>query len=110
MKTSAHSAGEQPVALRLLLVCGAIGPLLFIVVFLIEGATRPGYNAWRNVVSSLSLGEQGWMQIVNFLVCGALVVSFAIGLRWALSPGAASTWGPILLGAFGLCLVGAGLF
>ena len=31
-----------------LLGCGVIGPLLFIVVLLIEGATRPGYSAWRN--------------------------------------------------------------
>jgi hypothetical protein len=28
-----------------LLYAGIIGPLLFIVVFLIEGATRPGYTA-----------------------------------------------------------------
>jgi hypothetical membrane protein len=41
-------------ALRLLLVCGAIGPLLFIVVFLIEGATRPNFSGWHHFVSSLS--------------------------------------------------------
>ncbi len=61
MATSAKGMGEQPLALRLLLACGAIGPLLFIVVFLIEGATRPNYSAWHHFVSSLSLGEQGWM-------------------------------------------------
>ena len=27
-----------------LLLCGAIGPLLLIVVFLLEGVTRPGYS------------------------------------------------------------------
>ncbi len=110
MALSAQESGERPQALRLLLTCGAVGPLLFIVVFLVEGATRPGYSAWRHFVSSLSLGPQGWMQIANFLVCGALVVAFAIGLRQVLSPGVASTWGPILLGIFGLCLMGAGLF
>jgi hypothetical protein len=97
-------------ATRLLLACGAIGPLLFIVVFLIEGATRPDYSAWHNFVSSLSLGEQGWIQITNFLICGALVFCFAIGLRRVLYPGKGSVWGPILLGIFGLCLIGAGLF
>ena len=61
METSAQSAGEQPMAIRLLLACGAIGPLLYIVAFLIEGATRPHYSAWQNVVSSLSLGEGGWI-------------------------------------------------
>jgi hypothetical protein len=101
---------ERPMALRLLLGCGAVGPLLFILVFLIEGATRPSYSAWHHMVSSLSQGEQGWMQITNFIVCGILVLCFAIGLRRVLHPGKGSTWGPILLGVFGLCLMGAGIF
>jgi hypothetical protein len=110
MATSAKGIGEQPLALRLLLACGTIGPLLFIVAFLIEGATRPNYSAWHNVVSSLSQGEQGWMQITNFIVCGVLVLGFAIGLKRVLRSGKGSTWGPILLGVFGLCLIGAGFF
>jgi hypothetical membrane protein len=40
-------------------VFGVIGPLLFIAVFLIEGATRPGYSAWRNLVSQLATGPGG---------------------------------------------------
>ena len=110
METPANGIVERPLSLRLLLACGAIGPLLFIVVFLIEGATRPNYSAWHHFVSSLSLGEGGWMQITNFLLCGALVICFSFGLRRVLHPGKGSTWGPILLGVFGLCLVGAGLF
>jgi hypothetical protein len=80
------------------------------VVFLILGATRPHYSAWQDAVSSLSLGEGGWMQSTNFIVCGALVLGFAIGLRGVLRTGRGSTWGPILLGIFGLCLIGAGIF
>jgi uncharacterized membrane protein len=110
MNTSTHRVAEQPVTIRLLLACGAIGPLLFIVVFLIEGATRPHYNAWQIAVSSLSLGEGGWMQRTNFIVCGALMVGFAFGLRLLLRTGRASTWGPLLFGIFGLGLIGAGIF
>src|SRR5215813_14180942 len=110
MKTSAHSAGERPVAIRLLLAGGVIGPLLFIVVFLIEGATRPHYSVWQDAVSALELGEGGWMQRANFIVCGVLVFGFAIGLRRVLRTGHGSTWGPILLGLVGLCLIGAGIF
>lgn len=110
MKTSTKSAGEQPIAIRLLLAGGAIGPLLFIVVFLILGATRPHYSVWQDAVSALSLGEGGWMQITNFIVCGALVLGFAIGLRRVLRPGRGSTWGPILLGIVGLAMIGAGIF
>jgi Protein of unknown function (DUF998) len=110
METSGQSAGEQKVSIRLLLVGGAIGPLLYIVVFLIEGATRPHYSALYHVVSSLSLGNGGWIQTTNFIVSGALVLGFVIGLRRVLHTGRGSTWGPILLGIIGLCLIGAGIF
>ncbi len=97
-------------ATRLLIACGAIGPILFIVVFLIEGATRPGYSAWHNFVSDLSESSLGWIQIANFLVCGALVFCFAFGLRRVFRSGRGATWGPLLLGAFGLALIVAGIF
>lgn len=89
-----------------LLYAGVIGPLLFIVVFLIEGLTRPGYSAWRHYVSQLATGPGGWVQVVNFLVCGALVIAFAIGLRLSSNAIAA----PILLGFFGTGLLVAGAF
>jgi len=47
---------EYPLTTKLLIACGAIGPLLFILVFLVEGATRPGYSAWHNFVTDPSLG------------------------------------------------------
>jgi Protein of unknown function (DUF998) len=110
METSAQSAGEQPVAIRLLLACGAIGPLLNIVVLFILGATRPGYSAWQIPDSSLELGEGGWIQITNYIVCGVLLLGFAIGLRRVLRTGRGSTWGPILLSLFGLSFIGLGIF
>src|SRR5215831_623896 len=110
METSVQSAGEQPVATRLLLACGAIAPLLNIVVLLILGATRPGYNAWLIPDSSLELGEGGWIQITNYIVSGVLLLAFAIGLRRVLRTGRGSTWGPLLLGLFGLSFIGIGIF
>jgi hypothetical protein len=95
---------------RWLLAGGAVGPLLFIAVFLIEGATRPGYSAWRNQVSELELSNQGWEQIANFLICGMLCSGFAVGLWRIWRKGRASVWGPLLIGLFGLCLMAAGVF
>lgn len=92
-----------------LLLCGVIGPLLFILVFLIEGATRPGYSAWRTDVSYLALSNHGWEQITNFLVCGSLCIAFAVGLRRLWRTGRASVWGPLLIGLFGLGLLIAGV-
>jgi hypothetical protein len=93
-----------------LLAGGVVGPLLFIVVFLIEGATRPGYSVWRNYVSDLALSDQGWEQIANFIVCGLLCIGFALGLRRVWRTGPASVWGPLLIAVFGLSLVVAGVF
>jgi hypothetical membrane protein len=96
--------------LRPLLTAGLVGPLLFIVVFLVEGITRPGYSAWRHYVSQLATGNWGWVQVVNFVVCGALVIGCAFGLRQTLRPGRASLAAPILMGLFGSALIVAGVF
>ncbi|PZS02917.1 MAG: DUF998 domain-containing protein [Candidatus Chloroheliales bacterium] len=95
---------------RLLLICGVIGPLLFMIVALVEGATRPGYVAWRDFISELSLSDQGWEQIANFIVSGLLFIAFAVGLRQALRTGKGATAGPILLMMFGLFLILSGIF
>src|SRR5215467_4783202 len=110
METSAQNTGEQSVATRLLLACGAIAPLLNMVVILILGATRPGYNAWQIPDSNLELGEGGWIQIANYIVTGVLLLGFAIGLRLLLRTGRGSIWGPILLGIFGLTFIVTGIF
>lgn len=93
-----------------LLLCGVIGPPLFYVVLLIEGATRPGYNAIQTQGSYLALTDQGWEQIANFIVFGLLCIAFAVGLRRIWRTGRASVWGPLLIGLFGLGLVVAGVF
>jgi hypothetical protein len=95
---------------RLLLAGGVVGPPLFIVVFLVEGATRPGYSAWRNFVSQLATGDGGWVQVVNFIVCGMLMLGFGVGLRRALVEGRGSVAAPLLLGAFGFALLISGVF
>ena len=110
MQTEKNHEMEQSVVTRFLIAGGAIGPLLFIIVLLIEGATRPGYSAWHNYGSSLSLSDLGWMQIANFLVCGLLTLGFAVGLKQVLQTGRGSVWGPILIGVFNVALIVAGLF
>ncbi|MET9019551.1 DUF998 domain-containing protein [Actinopolymorpha sp. NPDC004070] len=96
---------------RALLTCGVVGPIVFVVAFLVEGATRPGYSALRHPVSSLALGEYGWTQRANFLLTGILLLAFAVGSRPALRRMyAAGVWAPILLGGVAVGLLGAGVF
>ena len=95
---------------KALLACGAIGGPAFVIVFLIEGATRINYSPLRQPVSSLSMGDFGWIQIANFITTGCLLLAFAMGLRRALRPSGGSTWGPVLVGLLAIGLIGAGVF
>ena len=110
MLTETHQTQDSPLTTRLLIMGGAIGSLLFILVLLVEGATRPGYDAWRMAGSALSLGDQGWMQIANFIVGGLLILGFAVGVRQILGGGRGAAWGPILLAVAGVGLILAGIF
>ena len=95
---------------RALLTGGVIGPVLFILVFLVEGWTRPGYDPMTMYVSLLALSDQGWQQVANFLVGGLLILGGAVGLRMVLRDGPGSRWGPILIGLAGVGLVVGGIF
>jgi len=90
----------------LLLACGIAGPLLFILVFMLEGAIRPRYRPWRHFVSLLAHGPRGWVQTASFFVCGALCLCFAVG-RWRASEGVAM---PALIAVFGAALLASGRF
>ena len=105
-------AGAAPGTARTkaLLVCGAIAGPLFTLAWVVEGATRAHYHPLRHPVSSLELGDFGWTQRANFVVAGGLTLAYAIGLRRALRPLGGSTWGPLLVGAHAIGLLGAGVF
>lgn len=101
---------DQRLTTRALLWSGAIGPLLFSIVFLIQDATLPGYNAWRATISTLSLSDQGWVQIANFYLLGLSTLGFAVGLKRVFKTGLASLSGPILFAIVGVGLIMAGFF
>ncbi|MFI7050272.1 DUF998 domain-containing protein [Streptosporangium sandarakinum] len=91
-------------------ICGIAAGPLFVLSFLIQGAVRNGYDPLRHPVSSLALGDHGWVQSATFLATGALTTVFAVGLRRNLRSGPGRSWGPSLVGVWALGLVGAGLF
>ena len=73
--------------------------------FLVDGATRPGYDPWRNFVSSLATGERGWIQVANFVAWGILAFAFSIGLvrLRIVGPG-------VLIVLYGIAMVAVGVF
>jgi hypothetical protein len=101
---------ESTTLTRVLLACGVVAGPLFTVVALLLVFTRDGFDLSRHPLSLLSLGEWGWIQIGNFVVTGLLVVACAVGLRRVMHPGRAGTWGPLLVGSFGMGMVAGGVF
>ena len=95
---------------RALLACGAVAGPFYLVVGLVQAFTRPGFDITRHDLSVLANGDLGWIQITNLVVSGLLVIAGAIGIRRAVVTGRGRTWGPLLIGLYGLGLVGAGFF
>jgi hypothetical protein len=93
-----------------LLVWGVVAGPCYVAVSLAQALTREGFDLTKHAWSLLSNGELGWIQVANFVLTGLMVVAAAAGLRRALTPGRGQTWAPLLIGAYGVSLVGAGIF
>jgi hypothetical membrane protein len=94
---------------RAQLLAGVVATPLFFVVGLGQAFTRPGFDLSRHYLSQLSAGEYGWLQMANFIISGVLYVVCAVAMARTLS-GRGATWGPRLIGLFGVGLLCAGLF
>jgi hypothetical protein len=95
---------------RALLICGVAAGPLYMLVYVAQALTRPGFDITRHPASVLSNGDLGWVQIANFFVSGLLVIASAVGVRRALHTGRGATWGPLLIALSGLGLIAAGVF
>ncbi len=93
-----------------LLGYGVIAGPIYVVVAAAQIFTRDGYDPTRHAVSQLSNGDLGWIQIVNFLLTGAMTIAAAVGVRRALGPGRLSAWASGLLGAYGVGVFCGGIF
>jgi hypothetical protein len=106
--TPIHSL--TPPLTRRLLLCGAVAGPIFILTVLIQDYTRAGYDPRLYILSLHSLGDWGWVQIVNFMLAGVLNLFYAAGLWRHVHHSRGGTWGPLLIGAYGLGLVAVGVF
>jgi hypothetical membrane protein len=95
---------------NVLLACGMIAGPFYIVVGVIQALTRPGFDILRHDLSLLANGDLGWIQITNLVLSGLLVIAFAFGMRRVLHDSRGGIWGPLLVGVYGVGLIGAGFF
>jgi Protein of unknown function (DUF998) len=95
---------------RALLLSSVVAGPLYVIVGVIETFTRPGYDPTRHDLSLMSNGDWGWMHISLFILTGLLTLAGAVGMRRVLRGSRGGTWGPLLLGLYGLGLICAGFF
>jgi Protein of unknown function (DUF998) len=106
---SNRSASSTPLT-KLLLSCAVIAGPFYLVVGLIQAFTRPGFDITRHDLSLLSNGSLGWIHITNLIVTGLLVIVGAVGIKRALGSRRSGNWVSLLIGIYGLGLIGAGIF
>ncbi|MEU5216558.1 DUF998 domain-containing protein [Streptomyces sp. NPDC020807] len=100
--SSAHASPARPARpARWALAGGVVAGPLFLAAGLAQAAVRDGFDFTRNAISQLALGESGWVQTVDFVLAGALLLVGATGLRRVLRGGPGGSWGPALIGVFG---------
>lgn len=95
---------------RALLWCGALAGPLLVVVLLGQALWNPRYDLGTDAISTLSLGPEGWVQIVAFVVVGVLVGAAGLGVRRVRRGNALTRAGGTLLVVMGAGVAGIGAF
>jgi hypothetical protein len=89
---------------------GILGPVIFVATFTIEGWLRTGFDPLSMYVSALSLGPRGWVQILNFLALGLLLLIFTFGVAAEFPGGKASRGGIVILAIMAILFLVSGPF
>jgi hypothetical protein len=95
---------------RSLLGYGVVAGAFYLVVGVVLGLTREGFEFSSHPLSLLMLGEQGWMQRANLMLTGLMTIAAAFGVARAMSGSSRARRAGILLAVFGAALVGSGIF
>lgn len=90
-------------------VAGLVAPVLFAGVALVQSLLRADHDPVALAISALSVGPTGWVQDLNFIACGVLLVAFAPALHATLRPVDMGSVGPVLVAVLGLGFIASGL-
>jgi hypothetical protein len=95
---------------RTLLTGAVVATPLFVTLWAVQAFARDGFRPTFHPMSLLSLGEWGWVQVINFVVVGLLIVGGGIGFGRTLGVGRLTRWAGILVILMGVGLMIAGVF
>jgi len=91
-----------------LLRCGVWAGPFYLAVGLAQAFLRDGFVFAKHPLSVLTNGPGGWVQTVNFVVTGLMVLAAAVGFGRVMGPKSrAVTW---FLGGYGACILVAAMF
>jgi len=107
---AAHALERRRSVIAALAVAGIAGPLIFVMVAVVHSLLRSDHSLVALPISALATGPSGWVQDVNFVVCGLLFLAYPIGLHLRVRQTRWGVVGPALLVVSGAGLVLAGVF
>ena len=101
---SKPSGFNRPAAVtRSLLGYGVLAGPFYLIVALAQAFVRDGFDLTRHPLSLLANGTGGWVQTVNFLITGLMVIAAAVGIGRVFGARATS----VALGCFGIAMIAA---
>ena len=92
-----------------LLGWGVVAGPFYLVLGLAQALLVPGLDLSRHALSLLLLGPYGWIQAVNLVLSGLMVLAAAVGFA-RLLPRRRNVWAGVFLGLYGVSLVAAAIF
>jgi hypothetical membrane protein len=95
---------------RTLALAGIVGPTWFTALVVLQGFLLADYSHVRMPISALAAWPTGWIQDLNFVVAGALAMTFALVLHRVVQPTRRGVAGAVLLALGGLGVALAGVF
>lgn len=107
---TAPTCSPQARVTRSLLGYGVLAGPFYVTLSLAQALTRDGFDLRRHEWSLLAQGPWGWLQTLNLVLTGLMVVAAATGFRRSLDGDRAARLVPALLAVYGVALVAAGVF
>ena len=101
---------ERGSTIAALAAAGIAGPIIFGVVGLVQSVLRQDHSLVEHPISALAAGNSGWIQNVNFLLFGLLMIAFAVGLHLGVRPSRSGWVGLAFLVLSGIGLMWGGVF
>jgi hypothetical protein len=109
-RTSREGFDRAAAVTRSMLGWGVVAGPFYLVVGLALALRTDGFDLGEHALSLLMLGDHGWIQSVNLVLTGLMVLVAAKGFERAAAGSGRGRHLSVPLGIYGLCLAASGLF